>query len=116
MLRRMRFGVVSVAVVLSATACVKENTDQPFSGTATLTWTPVRTDTSGKALQGLAGYRIHYGTSAKAMYTVVILKDPRQTAYVVKDLYPGTWYFAVSAYTTSGAESALSSVASKTIK
>lgn len=112
----MRFGVVSVALVLSATACVKVGPDEHFSGTATLTWTPVRTDISGKALQGLAGYRIRYGTSAKAMYTVVIVKDPRQTTYVVKDLYPGKWYFAVSAYTTSGAESALSGVASKTIK
>ena len=115
-LDRMRFGVVSVAVVLSVPACVKESPDEHFSGTATLTWTPVRTDTSGNALQGLAGYRIHYGTSARAMYTVVIVKDPKQTTYVIKDLYPGTWYFAVSAYTTSGAEGTLSSVGSKTIK
>ena len=112
----MHFRVVSIAVVLSVTACVKGSPDEPFSGTATLTWTPVRTDVSGKALQDLAGYRIRYGTSAKAMYTIVTVKDPRQTNYVVKDLYPGKWYFAVSAYTTSGAESALSGVASKTIK
>ena len=50
------------------------------------------------------------------MYTVVTLKDPTQTTYVVKDLYPGPWYFAVNAYTTSGTEGALSNVASKTIK
>jgi hypothetical protein len=112
----MRFGVVSVAVVLSATACVKVSPDEHFSGTATLAWAPVRTDTSGNALQDLAGYRIRYGTSAKAMYTIVIVKDPRQTAYVVTDLYPGKWYFAVSAYTTSGTESAPSSIASKTIQ
>jgi len=112
----MHFRVASLAVVLSVTACVKGNPDEPFSGTATLTWTPVRTDVSGKALQDLAGYRIRYGTSAKAMYTIVTVKDPRQTTYVVKDLYPGQWYFAVSAYTTSGAESALSGVASKTVK
>lgn len=112
----MRFGVISLALVLGATACVKESPDEGFSGAATLTWTRVSKDTSGKALQDLAGYRIHYGTSAKAMYTVVVLKDPTRTTYVVKDLYPGTWYFAVSAYTTSGAEGALSVVASKTIK
>ena len=50
------------------------------------------------------------------MYYVVTLKDPRQATYVVKNLYPGAWYFAVSAYTTSGTESALSEVVSKTIK
>jgi hypothetical protein len=115
-LRRMRFGAVSLTVALIVTACVKVGPDESFSGTATLTWAPVKTDTSGKALKGLAGYRIHYGTSAKAMCNVVVLKDPGQTTYVVKDLYPGTWYFAVSAYTTSGAEGALSNVASKTIK
>ena len=112
----MRIRVASLVVVLSVTACVKESPDGPLPGTATLTWTPVRTDASGKTLQGLAGYRIRYGTSAEAMYTVVILKDPRQTTYVVKDLYPGKWYFAVSAYTTSGTEGALSGVATKTIK
>jgi hypothetical protein len=112
----MRFGLASPALVLSVTACVKGSPDEPFSGTATLTWTPVRTDVSGKALQDLAGYRIRYGTSAKAMYSVVTVKDPRQTTYVVKDLYPGKWYFTVSAYTSTGAESALSGVASKTIK
>jgi len=112
----MHFRVASIVVVLSVTACVKGSPDEPFSGTATLTWSSVKTDVSGKALQDLAGYRIRYGTSAKAMYTIVTVKDPRQTTYVVKDLYPGTWYFAVTAYTTSGAESALSGVASKTIK
>jgi hypothetical protein len=112
----MHFRVASIAVVLSVTACVKGSPDEPFSGSATLTWTPVRTDVNGRALQDLAGYRIRYGTSANAMYTIVTVKDPRQTSYVVKDLYPGRWYFAVSAYTTSGAESALSGVASKTIK
>jgi hypothetical protein len=112
----VRFGVVSLTLALIVTACVKESPGEPLSGTATLTWTPVKTDISGKALKGLAGYRIHYGISAKAMYTVVVLKDPGKTTYVIKDLYPGTWYFAVSAYTASGAEGALSNVASKTIK
>jgi hypothetical protein len=33
----------------------------------------------------------------------------------MQDLAAGTWYFAVKAYTTTGAESSLSNVASKTI-
>jgi hypothetical protein len=116
MLGRMRFTVMSLTLALIVTACAKVNPGEPLSGTATLIWTPVKTDTSGKALKDVAGYRIHYGSSAKAMDTVVVLKDPRQMTYVVKDLSPGTWYFAVSAYTTSGAEGALSSVSSKTIR
>jgi hypothetical protein len=108
--------MVGVTLVLSIAACTRVSPDEHFSGTATLTWTPAKTDTSGNALQGLAGYRIHYGISPRALYTVVTVPDPGQTPYVVKDLYPGTWYFAISEYTASGAESALSGVASKTIE
>jgi hypothetical protein len=111
----MRFGAVSMALVLTVTACVKK-AEQPFNGTATVTWAAVKVDTNGKALKDLAGYKIHYGTSPKSMYNVVVLKQTNQTSYVVTDLYPATWYFAVSAYTTHGTESRLSEVVSKTIK
>lgn len=87
----------------------------PLSGIATLSWVPVTKDTSGEPLTNLAGYKIHYGTSAQAMYSVEVLENPGQTTSVVTGLAPGTWYFAVSAYTTSGNESGLSNVASKTI-
>jgi len=66
-------------------------------------------------LQDLAGYKIHYGTSAQAMYTVETQTNPNETTYTVNNLSPGTWYFAVSAYTTDNTESASSNVASKTI-
>src|ERR1700747_3214833 len=104
----MRCAVVSLTLALSVTACAK----QPLSGTATLSWNPVKTDSSGKTLTNVAGYKIYYGTSANAMHIVVVLKNPSQTTYVVKDLHPGTWYFAVSAYTTSGTEGSFSNVAS----
>jgi len=35
--------------------------------------------------------------------------------YVVTDLTAGTWYFAITAYTNSGTESAQSNVGKKTI-
>jgi hypothetical protein len=107
----MRFVIVGLALALDVAAA-----KEPLSGTATLSWTHVKTDTRGKALKNIAGYKIYYGRSSKAMNTVVVLKNPNQTTYVVKDLQRGTWYFTVSAYTTSGAEGVLSNVASKTIK
>ena len=106
----MRFVVAGVALALGVAAA-----EEPL-GTATLSWTGVKTDTHGKPLKNLAGYKIHYGTSAKAMNTAVVLKNPKQTTYVIKGLHRGTWYFTVNAYTTSGAEGVLSNVASKTIK
>ena len=98
-------------LLLSVVACAPGN-----SGTALVTWVPAKTDTTGKPLKDLAGYKIHYGTSEKAMSAIVVLNDPTQTSYVVKGLQNATWYFAVTTYTTSGAESALSPVVGTTIQ
>lgn len=122
----MRLAVVSLILVLGVTACGGVSPQQSLSatetshpqsstGSAVLNWDPVTMDTSGNALEDLAGYKIHYGTSVDAMDTLEVLNDPSQTTYIVYGLSPGTWYFAASAYTTDGTESALSDVASKTI-
>jgi hypothetical protein len=81
---------------------------------ATLIWQTPTTDTSGAALTDLAGYRIYYGMSATDLSQTVQLSIGIQT-YVIDALGPGTWYFAIKAVTSTGAESALSNVASKTI-
>jgi hypothetical protein len=85
------------------------------SGTASLTWTPVTKNTNGTVLGNLAGYRVHYGTSANSMNTVVTLANPSLTNYLVTNLSSGTWYFGISAYTKSGMEGSLSNVGHKTI-
>jgi len=114
--RCTRFAVVSVGLILASAACVKTSPDHGFSGTATLTWTAVNTDTKGHVLKDLAGYKVRYGTSPHALDNVVVLKDPAQTTYVVRDLYPGTWYFTVTAYTRRNVEGRPSAVGSKTIR
>lgn len=111
----MRFAVISLTLLLTVTACGSVGTEQSLGGSAVLSWDPVTMDTSGNTLQDLAGYQIHYGTSAEAMNIVEMLTDPNQTTYTVKHLSPGTWYFAVNAYTTGGTYSGPSNVASKTI-
>jgi Putative Ig domain len=89
---------------------------QPVSsGSATLTWNAPVTNTNGSALTDLAGYHIHYGSSAGALSTVIDVTNPGTTTYTIGSLASGTWYFAVSAYTTSGVESALSNTGSKSI-
>lgn len=92
------------------------NVSQPAtSGTATLTWTAPVTNTNGSALTDLAGYHVHYGNSPTALSTIVGIANPGAVTYTLGSLSSGTWYFAVSAYTTSGEESALSSTVSKAI-
>lgn len=85
------------------------------SGTATMTWTAPVSNTDGSALTDLAGYNIYYGTSASAMSTEITVSNAGVTSYTVSGLGSGTWYFAVTAYTTGGLESARSNTGSKVI-
>jgi hypothetical protein len=69
----------------------------------------------GSALLNLAGYRIYYGTNASNLSSVVSVMNAAATSYVINALAAGTWYFGISALDDTGAESALSNLASKTI-
>lgn len=84
-------------------------------GSATLSWTPPTQNTDGSTLTDLAGYRILYGSSATALSSTVQVANPGITAYLLEGLPEGLKYFAVRAYTASGAESANSNVVSKAI-
>jgi hypothetical protein len=90
--------------------------NQVANGTATLDWTSVTQNTNGSALTNLAGYHVHYGTSASNLNQTVQIANPTVTTYVVSNLSSGTWYFSVSAYTSSGLEGDLSNVGQKTIQ
>lgn len=85
------------------------------NGTATLSWSPPTQNTDGTTLSNLAGFRISYGSSSGALNQTIEVANPGLATYVVTGLSSGNWYFAVRAYNSSGAESANSSVVSKTI-
>jgi len=85
------------------------------TGTATLHWVVPTENTNGTALTDLAGVRIYYGTSASNLSQMVQMASTSQTSYTVSNLTAGVWYFASRAYTTTGVQSALSSVVSKSI-
>jgi len=85
------------------------------NGRATLSWTAPTENTDGSSLSNLSGYRIRYGTSASALTRTIVINNASVTTYVVEDLGPSTWFFAVTAVTSSGTESTHSNVASKQI-
>jgi hypothetical protein len=85
------------------------------TGTATLSWQAPTTNTDGAALTDLSGYRIYYGMNPDDLTQTVQLTGLGLQTYVIDDLGTGTWYFAIKAVTTTGVESALSEVVSKTI-
>jgi len=85
-------------------------------GAATVYWTPPMRNTDGSTITNLAGYRIAYGRSPDALTQTVTIDNPGITSYVIENLASGMWYFAVTAFTNSGTESALSNVASKSVQ
>lgn len=85
------------------------------TGSAVLSWLPPTRNTDGSPLTNLAGYRVYWGTSPGSYPNQVTLNNPGLTTYVVDNLVSGTYYFAVTAFNSTGAESQLSNSASKTI-
>ncbi len=86
------------------------------NGGATLSWTAPTSNTDGTSLSNLAGYRISYGTSASALTQTIQVSNPSVTTYTLSNLSPGTYYFAVRAYTSNGTESSNSNVSSKVVQ
>ncbi len=81
---------------------------------ATLTWDPPSTNADGTPLTDLDGYKIYYCTSS-GNYTKVV-NVGNVTTYKIEPLNPGTYYFTVTAYDTSGNESDYSNEVSRIIK
>ena len=85
------------------------------SRVATLSWEAPTANTDGTALTDLAGYRIYYGPSAENLSQSVQVNTTGLQTYVLDGLEPGTWYFALTAYTTTGVESGMSQVVSAAV-
>jgi hypothetical protein len=114
------YGNIRISVSDGATSA----TLAPFSiqvvatatGSALLTWTPPTQNNDGSALTNLAGYRIYWGPSRGRYTSSVTVNNPGLTSYLVDQLTPATWYFALTAVNSAGTESAFSNVASKTVQ
>lgn len=86
------------------------------NGAASLEWVAPTQNTDGSTLTNLAGFRIVYGTSATQLTQVIQVANAGMGSYVVDNLAPGTYYFAVRAYTSKGAESADSNVIARVVR
>lgn len=90
-------------------------TDSATTGVAELVWTPPTKNVDGSQLTDLAGYKIYYGVSPGALTETREITDPSARGTTIGPLNAGTWYFALSSYTTSGVESSRTWPVSKTI-
>jgi hypothetical protein len=84
-------------------------------GSATVRWMPPTQNTDGSPLTDLAGYRIYWGTAPDDFSNSTTIKTVGLTTYVVENLAPGRYYFAMTALNAAGRESELTAAASKTI-
>lgn len=114
---------VYTGVAISASDGKSTSSLAPFSitvsaigtGSAALSWTPPSQNTDGSALTNLVSYEIRYGRDQNDLSETITITNPSVSSYVVENLGSGAWFFAVVAVNSSGASSALSNVASKTI-
>ncbi len=89
-------------------------TSVPLAANVTLSWDPPTTNSDGSTLTDLAGYKIYSGLSS-GNYTQSV-NAGNVTSYAFTSLAAGTtYYFAITAYDTSGNESIVSNEINKTI-
>jgi hypothetical protein len=86
------------------------------TGSATLTWELPTTNTNGTPLTNLAGFKVYWGTSPGNYSSSATIMNPGLTRYVVENLTPNTYYFAITALNNVGTESVFSNAASKTVQ
>ena len=99
----------------------QSGSQQEGSNTATLSWEAPTTNLNGTPLNDLAGYKVYYGVeSGNYAETIDVgatscqevgLKTECTTT--IDNLNTGKYYFAVTAYDTSGNESSFSDEGSK---
>jgi hypothetical protein len=84
----------------------------PSQQGTTLTWTPPTQNNNGSPITGLAGYKIYWKSSASGSYTDAQSKDVGNVSSVTIQSVTGSssaiYYFAATAYNSSGAESGFS--------
>lgn len=90
-------------------------TTQPTLGSAALTWLPPTLNTDGTALTDLSGYQIYYGTDPAALISVVSISNAGITSYLIDNLAPATYYFAIKAVNSSGVASDYSTEVTKVV-
>jgi len=106
---------VSDGTLSASLAAFGITVSQPSTNTVTVNWSVPTQNTNGTPLVNLAGYSIYYGTSPNNLNQSAQVTNPGVTSYVLTNLAPGTWYFEVADYTTSGVESSMSNIASTTV-
>jgi major membrane immunogen (membrane-anchored lipoprotein) len=122
-MRMTRRFIALLTLLVLLSACGEEDKSTPSTSATdptpttgtdsiSLSWLPPTTRADGTPLAAheLAGYRIYMGTSRTVLRPVADLDDENISKYTVNDLESGEYFFAISAFDTDGAESAMSGI------
>jgi hypothetical protein len=111
------FAVIAAILIIAVSVFWHLGDDQraePVTGSAKLSWIPPTEREDGSTLDSIGGYTIYFGQDPERLeYTIEVSGEI--TEYEINDLDEGTWYFALSAKSDTGLESALSPLVSKII-
>jgi hypothetical protein len=83
------------------------------AGSVSLAWNVPTTYVDGTPAAGMVGFKVYYGTASRTYTHIIDVKT--EPSCTVNSLAPGTYYFAITAYDSSGIESDYSNELSKTI-
>lgn len=78
------------------------------SSSVTLAWDKPETNIDGTPLKDLEGYLVYYGVEPDFYYhpeKIMGKQEAKETSITIRNLYPGTYYFVVTAYDKYGYES-----------
>jgi len=67
-----------------------------------IAWNPPTTDADGSSLNDLAGYRILFGSQSQSYSNTIDVENGGLTRYVIPNLAPGRYFFAIQAVDSSG--------------
>jgi len=84
-------------------------------GSAVLSCTPPTKYTDGTTIASLASYKWYWGTAQGNYPNSKITPSSGGCGTTISPLTPGPWFFVVTAIDTTGTESVVSNVATKTI-
>jgi len=81
---------------------------QVQAGNVQLTWDPPTTNADGTPLTDLAGFKVYSGRTTRTYGTGIVVAGATIKTFTLTSVPLGVNYFAVTAYDTSGNESAYS--------
>ena len=114
MLKNKIFLIFCLSLIITIFAGCGGGADfNPATGSVSLAWNVPTTYNDGTPATGVAGFKVYYGTESRLYTHTIDVKNV--LSYEVNGLWPGTYYFSITAYDSTGIESDYSTELAKTI-